>query len=389
MLRSVFLFALSLPLAAPAYADVTINPQPPLTPLYSANHAGFTDNFYTVNPQDHSTALGIGYANTGVLAYMEKRQQPNTRPFKRFYKGAPQYEHFYTALDNEASFVQANGWQYEGVEGYIYATQVPGSVAMYRLAYFNGATGDLVHKYTLSMAEVRQLQSQGWSNDGVQGYVYTSQTPQVAGGMILGLRCPDASPGACAGLGMANYRDYYFGGANVAATYKYGSTQRMRFTFWSPDFFTDTGHFALMLHGRFSLGSPNPLVVCQNGAISPSCSWHRALGMAIFGTPGVFGEAFHLYGNSTKPAPVNYGLLQNNRRYALDLRVDDQGRAEYTITDVASGALVKADTWDAASVYPAASPFPTELTGYVIANATDTMRDYTLYIDGLVVDWIP
>jgi hypothetical protein len=390
MKRILYACALSASYIASASAQLTINLQPALTPLYSSNYAAITDNFYTTKSQDHAIALGLGYTDTGILAYMEKTQQPNTKPFKRFYKGAPQYDHFYTANPDEASYVQANGWQYEGVEGYLYTTQVPGSMPMYRLAYFNASNGDLVHKYTLSNREVQQLRGQGWGYDGIQGYVYRTSNPQVAGGVILGLRCPSTAYGACGGGGLANFRDYYFGTYSVDSTVKTGTVQRMRFNFWSPDFFSDTGHFALLLHGKFSLGSPNPLVVCQNGQIGPGCTWHRALGMAIFGTPGVYGEAFHAFGNFTKLASINNGPLSNNQLYSLDLQVSDQGVAKYTITHVASNTVMKADNWNAASVYPAGSPFPVELTGYVIANATDSQRgDFTLYITNLVVDWLP
>ncbi len=389
MKRFLYSGILFLCFSSVAVAQLTVNPQPALTPLYSANQSSLTDNFYTIKVQDHATALGIGYTNTGVLAYMEKSQQPNTMPFKRFYKAAPQYEHFYTAKTDEANLVMANGWQYEGIEGYIYTTQVPGSVPMYRAAYFNSSNGDLVHKYTLNYQELQQLLQQGWGNVGVQGYVYTTPNPRVDGGVILGLRCPSAAANACLS-GLPNFRDYYFGSVNVSATVKTGSMQRMRFNFWSPNLFSDTGHFALILHGNFSLGSPNSLVVCPNGQPSASCSWHRGLGMAIFGGGSqAYSEAFYVTGNQTKQASTSSGSLLNNQLYSLDLHVSDQGVASYTITQAGSNSLLKADTWYASSVYPAYSPFPTELTGYAIANATDTQRDFTLYITNLVVDWIP
>jgi hypothetical protein len=151
-------------------AQTSPNPQSTLTPLYSSNFASLTDNFYATNSEQHSIALSIGYTDTGILAYMKKTQVPNTKPFKRFYKGAPQYEHFYTANTDEANFVLANGWGYEGVEGYLYTSRVPGSTPMYRLAYFNSSNSDLIHKYTLSYPEVQQLVAQGWGYDGIQGY---------------------------------------------------------------------------------------------------------------------------------------------------------------------------------------------------------------------------
>lgn len=361
----------------------------PLTPLYSSNQAALTDNFYTTKFQDHTAALGTGYTDTGVLAYMEKTQQPNTKPFKRFFKGAPQLEHFYTANTSEANFVLANGYQYEGIEGYIYTTQVPGTQPMYRAAYFNGATGDLVHKYTVSYRQVQQLTAQGWSYDGIQGYVYLSPSPQVSGGVILGLRCP--APGVCHFGGLANYRDYYFGSMAAGGTAKTGTTQRMRFDFWSPDFFTSAnyGHFALMLHGKVSVSATNPNTPCNSGQFSPDCSWVRGLGMAIYGFPdGVNGEAFNVNG-PLRPPSVSYGNLSNNQVYTLDMQVNDVGVLTYKIWNKASGTLVKSDTWDAASRYTPESPFPVELTGYMIASANDNPQDFTLYITNLIVDWIP
>jgi hypothetical protein len=391
MKRIVYLCALFFCCIATASAQTA------LTPLYSSNHAAYTDNFYTTKPQDHSAALSIGYIDTGILAYMEKTRQPNTTAFKRYFKGAPQYEHFYTTKDSEARFVLANGYQYEGDEGYIYTTQVPGTLPMYRVAYFNGSNGDLVHKYTVNYRQVQQLTAQGWTYDGIQGYVYLTPNPQVSGGVIIGLRCPSALQGNCRPGGPANYRDYYFGSFNVAGTTKTGTTQRMRFDFMSPDYFTldnngqyiNDGHFALMLHGKVSLGSPNPNTACSSGDFSSSCSWVRGLGMAIYGnSAGVNGEAFNLTG-PLRPASGNYGNLSDARWYTLDLQVNDAGVMNYTIRDKASGALVKSDTWNAGPLYTQNSPFPTELTGYMIASANDNPKDFTLYITNLVVDWIP
>jgi acyl-CoA thioesterase I len=176
MKRFIYACALFISCITSTAAQSTSVAQPTLTPLYSSNYASLTDNFYTTNPEDHSIALSIGYTDTGILAYMKKEQVLNTRPFKRFYKGAPQYEHFYTASTSEANFVLANGWVYERVEGYIYTIRVPGSTPMYRLAYFNGSNSDLVHKYTLSYPEVQRLVAQGWGYDGIQGYVYEANT---------------------------------------------------------------------------------------------------------------------------------------------------------------------------------------------------------------------
>jgi hypothetical protein len=400
------LLALLALVAGSATAQTGYHPQPPLAPLYSANHAGFTDNFYTIDAGTRAIVLGMGYADTGILAYVERTPQPNTRPFKRFFKGAPQLEHFYTANDDEAAAVMAGGWQYEGIEGYLYTTQVPGSVPLYRAAHYDPATGDLVHKYTLSTYELYLLTAyQGWSSDGLQGYVYTTPTPQVAGGFIVGLRCPDGATERCSGGSgtLPNWRDYYFGGIRVDATARTGTTQRMRFRLWSPDFFGDTAHLFFSLHGRFSLGSPDVLDICPNQAsVGPSCSWHRGLGIILFGRPvvsgssvpsQVFTEAWWVAGNdggNMRPPSVGSGALGNNLSYAVDLRVRDDGQISYSITDTATNAIVRADSWNASAHFTAAdSPFPSELTGYTVGSANDNHHDFTLYVTDFTVDWLP
>jgi hypothetical protein len=410
MKMKICVFALLALFATNSFAQ--INPQPALTPLRTAYNASYTDNFYTVDPQQLAIVVNnYGYSDTGILAYMEKTQQPNTKPFKRFFKGAPQLEHFYTAFANEESFVLANGYVYEGIEGYIYEIQVPGSVPMYRAAKYDGNTGDLVHKYTLSSSELYNLTTyQGWGSDGIQGYVYTTPNPQVSGGTIIGLRCPSGSSGYCSGSNpnLPNYRDFYFGSLGVSATTKTGATQRMRFRFWSPNFFGDTNHLFFSLHGRFSLGSPNALNICPSQSqISPSCSWHRGLGMIVFGQPvaapnnswpsrmpnQVFTESWWVAGNDSinlRGANPSSGSLVNNRVYSADIRISDNGYISYTITDTSNNTIVKSDAWNAAGQFTnPSSPFPVELTGYTLGDANTSQRDFTVYITNLRVDWIP
>jgi hypothetical protein len=91
-------------------------------------------------------------------------------PNKRFFKGAPQIEHFYTTSAADESDVLANGWVYERVEGYLYPSQKLGTVPLHRLNRWYPATSDLEHFYTTSDATKNTYLQQGWAYDGIAGY---------------------------------------------------------------------------------------------------------------------------------------------------------------------------------------------------------------------------
>ncbi len=392
-------WALSLLLAAQAYAVPLIN-KPAFVPLYSAYSSQVNDNFYTVDPQQLQEATSVhGYSNTGAVAYLEAKQQPNTKPFKRFYKGLPQRNHLYTSDDSEAALVLSMGWVYERVEGYIYTTQVPGSVALHRMNKFNSQTADQVHKYTRSFSEVILLWQQGWGYDGIAGYVYATAFPIVNNGWVAGLRCPSNAPGQCwDGPKPANYRDYYFPHKLVSSTNRPAgyTRQRISMTFTTPDFFGGIGHLTFGGHGNLNVGQPHVDTVCTNGVPDPSCSYFRGLGVALFGvTCGRCGgvqmgsEAWWPAGNHVIPPSQSYGDLRNNRQYRFVMTVSDSGQLTYTIRDVANNALMVSTNWHAAGVYPKDSPFPSELTGYFFGHATDNQKDFTFYVTNAQVQWLP
>lgn len=383
---------------------VPLNPLPPFVPLYSSNHAGINDNFYTIDPQHHQLAIQThGYVDTGPVAFLERRQQPNTKAFKRFYKGTPQTDHFYTSSDSEEALVLSLGWVFERVEGYIYTTQVPGSKPLYRLNLFNGQSGDLVHKYTLDVNEMQQLQAQGWGYDGVAGYVYASGFPPATGDWLMGLRCPSTQPGQCwNGNAPANYRDFYFPLRLLAATFKpAGRTrQQMRFDFWTPDYFPVAslpgdigagGHLFFGLHGRFNVGTPHVDQICGPGVTQPSCTWHRGLGTIVHGAPAgqVQAEAWWSMGNSVLSPTIVAGTLQNNRNYQVTITVSDSAQLNYSIVDKQTQQLMISGSWSAQSVYPAFSPFPNLLTGYFLGHSHSASRDFTVYVTGMSVSWLP
>lgn len=96
-----------------------------------------------------------------------------SRPLHRYWN--PQAtDHFYTTDWNELGWGKY-GWSYEGVQCYVFAEEVPGSVALYR--YWNPGIGD--HFYTTSFSELENGKY-GWSLEGIQGYVF----PQAGAGDV-------------------------------------------------------------------------------------------------------------------------------------------------------------------------------------------------------------
>lgn len=98
-----------------------------------------------------------------------------SQPLHRYWN--PQAtDHFYTSDWNELGWGNY-GWSYEGVQCYLFAEQVPGSVPLYR--YWNPGIGD--HFYTTNWNELENGRY-GWNLERVQGYVFAQPG---AGGVPL------------------------------------------------------------------------------------------------------------------------------------------------------------------------------------------------------------
>jgi hypothetical protein len=138
--------------------------------MYWTRNSAYTDNFYTTSASDRNASLNAGYSNRGVPFSMPGRVRYGSASFYRYYKGAPQFEHFYTYSTPEWQFVEQNGYTYEGVEGFVFKDPKPGTVALRRYALFNGATGDLQHYYTITQNDPA---ASGWGYDGIVGHVCT------------------------------------------------------------------------------------------------------------------------------------------------------------------------------------------------------------------------
>ena len=77
-------------------------------------------------------------------------------------------EHHWTMSFNEYSHLGNIGWVQEGIDGYIFDSNVSGTIALYRL--YNPNSG--FHHYSTSEFEYNTLGDAGWVQEGVSGYVF-------------------------------------------------------------------------------------------------------------------------------------------------------------------------------------------------------------------------
>jgi uncharacterized protein DUF5648 len=81
--------------------------------------------------------------------------------------------HFYTTSAAERDRASKQGYRDEGVAGYVATSQVPGTVPLYRLVRQEGPR--VIHLYTTSQSERdNAVRSQGFKAEGIAGYVPSS-----------------------------------------------------------------------------------------------------------------------------------------------------------------------------------------------------------------------
>jgi len=151
-------------------------------PVYRYFHSGFHDHFYSANASEigttqHGTAGNFGYSSEGVGFQLFTHQLSGLIPVYRYFLEA-NHDHFYTHNAGEIGASQPGqvgkfGYKCEGVLGYISASQVPGTVPIFR--YWHEANKD--HFYTHNAGEIGTTQegatgNHGYKCEGVLGYAY-------------------------------------------------------------------------------------------------------------------------------------------------------------------------------------------------------------------------
>lgn len=385
------------PFAAMATAYI---PVPPLSAMYETTNASINDSLYTISYSEaYGSTTNYGYSGLKTAFYLERTPQTQTKPLYRYYKGAPQTDHFYftDTYPQDLSTANSLGYVYEGIAGYLYTVQVPGSLPLYRLSKVNATTLDRAHRFTVSDSEKASLIAAGWTYDHVEGYVpqttgwfngtaFIPGFPSLPGGHIMTARCQQTPVQNNVCSDPVNFRNGYTGYRFVQSTTKpAGKTaQVMEFDLKTPDFMGKNEHIAIGLHGHWDIDYNN----IDN--VSNPARNHQALGIIIGANScgvNVRVEAFWPTGNNLSPCS-GQGTLQNNTSYHFKVTVNDAGYISYVVTPAGSGTPFATGLYDGNGLFTGKTyGFPTADTGYFIVSSTSANADYTVYMSNLTVYW--
>ena len=137
-------------------------------------NSGITDHFYTANWGEIGCGRH-GWQSEGVACIMHSTNVSGTVPLYRYWGNN---DHFYTTNPREIGVttpghVGHHGYKSEGILGYCYPTQVPGTVPLYR--YYKPEGQD--HLYTTNIHEIGTkvpgvVGKHGYKYEGVACYVF-------------------------------------------------------------------------------------------------------------------------------------------------------------------------------------------------------------------------
>ena len=146
-----------------------------LTPLYRYWNPKIVDHFYTANYNELRAGGRSGWKYEGVQCKILRNRMPGSVPLYQY--GGPN-DHFYTTniyeIGTSTPRVRGkHGYSSEGITGYCYPTNRPGTIPLYR--YFKAHRRD--HFYTTNIHEIGtrikgQVGRHGYKSEGVACYVY-------------------------------------------------------------------------------------------------------------------------------------------------------------------------------------------------------------------------
>lgn len=137
--------------------------------LYNPNDG---NHHYCTSQNEYNTLYDYGWIQEGIACYMYDGlttiDSVNAVPYYRLYN-PNSGEHHYTTDANEYTVLETIGWIQEDIDGYVFASQVTGSEPLYRLYNPN----DGLHLWTMDINERDVLIDLGWVDEGIACYVFS------------------------------------------------------------------------------------------------------------------------------------------------------------------------------------------------------------------------
>lgn len=294
-------------------------------------------------------------------------QPANAAPFYRFHGAAPFTDHFYTASVSEANTVLGNGYAFERVEGYIFTTQVSGSVPLYRLnkcfVIISGKC-DLEHRYTISTDSKNIMVNSGWGYDGIAGYVfsgYPNATVKAGfNGTLNGITTTQLLPQTVAiqnvspttnnlsvsGTSRASKTEYGFMISNTTPRPVGADRETLTFTLNTGTLFdaaSNLDHIPVILYSHHQFGSDGLSGGPYDGLgiFFSKPNWSN--GAVTCGSLTSGGQIYiEEFGNqSVSCAAYLQTAMQSNHAYTITLTVRDAAIVNLQVTDQATGLLLQ------------------------------------------------
>jgi len=153
-----------------AYCSDTGMQKPKLIPVYILWNSKDKDHILTTDPKEKDKLVNTSDCiYPGIGCYIFQTQQPNTVPLYRYYK--PETDHYCTTDEGFKKRAPTLGYNYEGILGYIYKTQQPNTVP------FKQFYNELLYDHLLITDEyvIKYEKTFDYKFKTIEGYVFKRQ----------------------------------------------------------------------------------------------------------------------------------------------------------------------------------------------------------------------
>lgn len=302
------------------------------------------------------THADLGYAVPMAFACVAPA---GSVPLYRLYKGAPQTDHVFATSAQAFDAWRQRGYAFERVEGYVWTSAIAGSVALYGM---NHCAADAVacndeHRYSISRDTRDTLVADGWQVQGVVGYVFggyaNATTHAVFSGSINGIAgdgvkampiaLRDVRPPKNELMLGGGGRNRVLGELSSNATTRPPGADRQRivFSLYTGDLFnvdTALDHIPIWLYGHAQMASDGQGGVPYDG-LGIFLSLPHWGNNRCASTQSSGGQVFvEEMGKAKVDCAANLARpLQADRWYDVTLTVSDRAELSYSIVERASG----------------------------------------------------